>query len=86
MAAYVHLVNMPLVFTSTVLVPAKQMPEWLMRAAQWNPLSLLVNFAREVLLMGGLPSAWPTLAVLSVVALAFSGFSVTELQRLGGRR
>jgi len=86
MAAYVHLVNMPLVFTSTVLVPAKQMPEWLMRAAQWNPLSLLVNFAREVLLIGGLPSAWPTLAVLSVVALAFSGLSVTELQRLGGRR
>lgn len=56
MATFVHLVNMPLLFTSTALVPAKQMPAWLAEIARFNPLSLIVNNNRAVLLLGDKPS------------------------------
>ena len=32
MAAFVHLVNLPILFTSTALVPVRQMPDWLAAA------------------------------------------------------
>ncbi len=51
MATFVHLVNMPMLFTSTALVPNKQMPEWLANIARYNPLSLVVNNARSSLLL-----------------------------------
>jgi len=50
MAALIHLVNMPLLFTSTALVPTKSMPDWLAPIAAWNPLSLVVNLLREALI------------------------------------
>jgi ABC-2 type transport system permease protein len=43
MATFVHLVNMPLLFTSTALVPRDRMPGWLADLARWNPLSLTVD-------------------------------------------
>ncbi len=49
MATFVHLINMPMLFTSTALVPDKQMPEWLAGIARFNPLSLVVNNARDSL-------------------------------------
>jgi len=52
MASFVHLVNMPMLFTSTVLVPSKQMPPWLANVAHFNPLSLVVDNSRAVLLAG----------------------------------
>lgn len=81
MAAYVHLLNMPLLFTSTALVPSRQMPEWLAAVAHWNPLTLAVDGWRGALLEGALPSwsaAWPLLAfaLLAYLAAAF------ELRRL----
>lgn len=52
MATFVHLVNMPLLFTSTALVPSKQMPDWLAVLAHFNPLSRVVNHSRAALLLG----------------------------------
>lgn len=56
MATFVHLVNMPLLFTSTALVPAKQMPSWLGAVAAYNPLSLTVDALRGALLFAEMPT------------------------------
>lgn len=68
MALFVHLVNMPLLFTSTALVPARQMPPWLASVAQWNPLSLCVDVWRRALLEGQ-PSPFTTWLPLLLVAV-----------------
>lgn len=55
MAVFVHLVNMPLLFTSTALVPSRQMPPWLETIAAWNPLTLVANALREAMLLHRAP-------------------------------
>jgi ABC-2 type transport system permease protein len=55
MAVFVHLVNMPLLFTSTALVPSRQMPPWLETLAAWNPLTLVANALREAMLFHRIP-------------------------------
>lgn len=72
MAAYVHLLNMPLLFTSTALVPSRQMPEWLAGIARFNPLTLAVDGWRGALTEGTPPTlgeAWP---LLLFAALAYA--------------
>jgi len=71
MAVFVHLVNMPLLFTSTALVPAHQMPAWLETLARWNPLSLVANGLRGALLFGQMPDAATLLPLLVISALFF---------------
>ncbi len=56
MATFVHVVNMPLLFTSTALMPVRQMPDWLASVARFNPLSLTVDAWRGALLYGEAPS------------------------------
>ena len=56
MASFVHLVNMPIFFTSTALVPAKQMPSWLETIAVWNPLTQVVEPLRASIVYGDLQS------------------------------
>lgn len=80
MGAFIHLVNMPLLFTSTALVPDREMPAWLAEIAQVNPLTLAVEAWRGALLEGtGTP--WPHLGVLFVLALITCGWAVWELVR-----
>jgi len=79
MATFVHLVNMPLLFTSTALVPHRDMPGWLAAAARVNPLSLTVDAWRGALLLGQTPSP---LAVALLALLAAALF----LLALGGMR
>ena len=50
MGTYVHVVNMPMIFTSVALVPYKSMPPWLESIAQFNPLSLAVGGMRGALI------------------------------------
>jgi ABC-2 type transport system permease protein len=69
MATYVHLVNMPLLFTSTALVPTKHMPAWLATIAAWNPLTLVVNALRSALLATGAGFPYSTLLALLLLAL-----------------
>jgi ABC-2 type transport system permease protein len=72
MAVFVHVVNIPLLFTSTALVPASQMPTWLETLAQWNPLSLVANTLREALLLGQMPNAANLLPLLAISAGFFA--------------
>ena len=59
LATFIHTVNMPLLFTSTALVPERQMPGWLRSVAEHNPLSLSVDLLRGGLLGRPVePSSW----------------------------
>lgn len=80
MATFVHLVNMPMLFTSTALVPSKQMPEWLAVLAQFNPLSLVVNQSRAVLLFAESPALNMSLLPLIAIAIVFFLFTVLALR------
>ncbi len=71
MAVFVHLVNMPLLFTSTALVPARQMPDWLQAIAAGNPLTLTVDALRGALLFQQSP---PGVTLLPLAALAATLF------------
>jgi ABC-2 type transport system permease protein len=66
MAVFVHLVNIPLLFTSTALVPSSQMPAWLETLARWNPLSLVANGLREALVLGQMLDAANLLPLLAI--------------------
>ncbi len=81
MATFVHAVNMPIFFTSTALVPDKQMPEWLAAIAQWNPLSLAVESLRGALLFQTMPSLLTQLLPLLVLAVALVALAVWQLPR-----
>ena len=72
MAVFVHVVNIPLLFTSTALVPLSQMPAWLEALARWNPLSLVANGLREALLLGQMPDAANLLPLLAIGAFLFA--------------
>jgi len=72
MPVFVHVVNMPLLFTSTALVPSHQMPAWLEEIARWNPLSLVANGLREALLFGQIPDAANLLPLLALGAFLFA--------------
>ena len=68
MAVFVHVLNMPLLFTSTALVPSRQMPGWLAAVSQWNPLTLVTDHLRQDLLFGRLGDTMRMLPPLLVLA------------------
>lgn len=80
MAAFVHVVNMPLLFTSTALVPSRQMPEWLEAVARWNPLSLVTDAMREALLFGRVPHV-EYLLPLPAIALIACALAARAMRR-----
>lgn len=83
MAAFVHLVNLPILFTSTALVPERHMPEWLAAAARWNPLTLTVDAWRGALLLGAPPSLVGQLLPLVVMAAAVYALAAREMRGIG---
>jgi ABC-2 type transport system permease protein len=83
MAAFVHLVNLPILFTSTALVPVRQMPEWLAAAARWNPLTLAVDAWRGALLFGEMPSAAAQMLPLAVLAAALYAAAARGMRGIG---
>lgn len=75
MAVFIHVLNMPLLFTSTALVPARQMPGWLAAVARWNPVTLVADALRQGLLlgrMGDVGRMLPPLVVLAVLLFALA--------------
>ncbi len=80
MATFVHLVNMPMLFTSTALVPSRQMPDWLAGIADYNPLSLVVNSSRQALLFGELPPHETSLLPLTIMAAGLFIVTSTSLR------
>lgn len=73
MATFVHLVNMPLLFTSSALVPERHMPGWLAAISRGNPLTLTVNTCRDALLEGEDVIVGASSAVLALIAAAAFG-------------
>ncbi len=71
MAVFIHVVNMPLLFTSTALVPHRQMPEWLAAIARWNPLTLVADGLRGALLFHRGPDPLTVLLPLAALGLVF---------------
>ncbi|HWN45231.1 MAG TPA: ABC transporter permease [Thermoanaerobaculia bacterium] len=84
MATFVHLVNMPLLFTSTALVPRAQMPGWLATVSRFNPLTLTVDAWRGALLHGEMP-ALRSLLLLAALAAALFLYALTRM-RAAARR
>ncbi len=78
MGAFVHLVNMPLLFTSTALVPARHMPAWLAAVARWNPLTLAVDAWRGALLHGEPPALAATALPLAAVTAALFTLALAQ--------
>ena len=72
MAVFVHIVNMPVLFTSTALVPNKQMPAWLADVAAWNPLSAAVDAWRSAILHTPLGSNGGLTALVVFAAAAYT--------------
>lgn len=72
MAAFVHLVNLPILFTSTALVPVRHMPDWLAAAARWNPLTLTVDAFRGALLFGEMPTLGQVLPLVVLSGLLYA--------------
>ncbi|HEX6865197.1 MAG TPA: ABC transporter permease [Thermoanaerobaculia bacterium] len=84
MATFVHLVNMPLLFTSTALVPRAQMPGWLATVSRFNPLTLTVDAWRGALLHDQMP-ALRSLLLLAVIAAVLFLYALTRM-RAAARR
>jgi ABC-2 type transport system permease protein len=83
MAAFVHLVNLPILFTSTALVPVRHMPDWLASAARWNPLTLSVDAWRGALLFGEMPSLAGQVLPLALAAAALYGVAARQMRGIG---
>ncbi len=85
MATFIHLINMPLLFTSTALVPERQMPDWLATVATWNPLTLAVDAWRGALLFDQAPSFGSQvlpLLVLTIVVYTLAARSMRSVAKL----
>lgn len=88
LSAFIHLLNMPLLFTSTALVPYRHLPDCLKALAAWNPLSAAADGLRVGLGQGG---AAPTgrgqlvIAVLATGLPILAGVSLARLSRQSGR-
>ncbi|WP_028953556.1 ABC transporter permease [Synechococcus sp. CC9616] len=68
LSAFIHLVNMPIFFTSTALVPLRAMPSWMEQIAVWNPLTLAVTPVRGAMLSQS--SWWNGQAFLALSLMA----------------
>ncbi len=81
MATFVHVINMPMLFTSTALVPARQMPDWLASVAAWNPLSLTVDAWRGALLAGEVPALNEQLLPLAILCVVLYAMATAAMQK-----
>lgn len=82
MGAYVHVVNMPLLFTSSALLPRRNLPEWLLLVAANNPLTVAAESLRALFLGSTPPAVSSLLGQLAVAILVFA-FACVSLDRAG---
>jgi ABC-2 type transport system permease protein/oleandomycin transport system permease protein len=83
----------PLVFASSVFVPTASMPDWLQVFAENQPVSIIANAVRslmipeEALLPLGLDQAtliWQSFAWIAVIVAVFGPLSVRQYRRSVG--
>jgi ABC-2 type transport system permease protein len=68
LTTYAALVNLPLFFTSTALVPQRDLPRWLAAIARSNPVTLATEAWRRALLYGQAPDLLRQLLPLALLA------------------
>lgn len=81
LASFIHVANLPIFFTSTALVPVKQMPSWLSNIAAWNPLTLAVEPLREAMLVGTATQRLDALGILALAAMMLFILAIQALKR-----
>jgi len=77
MATFVQLFNLPIIFTSTVLVPNKNLPPWLAKIAQYNPLSILGSTLRQELTFYNEMGYSTPLSLGIIFSLALISFTIS---------
>jgi len=85
MATFVHLFNLPIIFTSTALIPNKGLPAWLENIAKYNPLSHLSDLLRNGLIetsfeTGIAGNSWTILIVLAVVCFGITAAYISSIR------
>ena len=81
MATFIHVFNMPILFTSTALVPAKQMPDWLAGMAMINPLSMVVDQLRSSLALGRSEPSLLAFALLTGLAIVLFFLCIQAIKK-----
>lgn len=74
LSAFIHLVNMPIFFTSAALVPLRAMPSWMEHIAVWNPLTLAVTPVRSAMLSQ--PVWWSSQSFMTLLVMAIVLYSL----------
>jgi ABC-2 type transport system permease protein len=81
--AIMNLLNLPLLFASNTLFPAKFMPDWLQFIVRINPISYGTDVGRQLLLGAvGLNNIWYDFAYLVAFAALFASIGVVLSWRL----
>jgi ABC-2 type transport system permease protein len=81
--AIINLLNLPLLFASNAMFPAKEMPQWLQYIVRVNPVSYANDAVRQLLLgSAGLSSLPADFAVLLVFAGLFATSGIILSWRL----
>ena len=71
--AIINLINLPLLFASNAMLPAKLMPNWLQTIVNLNPISYANDAVRQLLLGApGMVSLWVDFVILTGFALVLS--------------
>ncbi|MDX1977685.1 MAG: ABC transporter permease [Pseudanabaenaceae cyanobacterium bins.68] len=90
MLAFIFLVNLPLIFSSTALAPLSFMPTWLQWVASLNPLSFAIEPVRYVFSHSAwqwssviLVAPWGNLTILGAIAY-LSGFAAVVALSIRG--
>jgi len=81
MGVFIQAINMPVLFTSTALVPSHHMPPWLAHLAKWNPLSFAADTARAALLRGQFQTPATSILVTGAEAGLLLALSLSALNR-----
>lgn len=76
MIAVANFIGLPLLFLSSTLISARQIPHWMQQVARYNPVNWGVDAAREVVLPGtDWGSVGTHLGLLLAVTIAMAGFA-----------
>lgn len=84
MASFIHVVHMPIFFTSTALAPCGAMPDWMVTIAALHPLSPVVDAVRAATVRGIMPP--PAATLLPMAGLALVGVAVVAVELHRGLR
>lgn len=63
-----NLLNLPLMFTSSVMFPVKQMPHWLQEIAKINPVTYAADLVRHYLIGYSIANYWEEVGYLVVLS------------------